>query len=118
MRLLSSTVDSVSELEVLLFLQRRPDGEWDPNAVADLLYLDRRLCQRLFKGLQVKGFLTYREVPYLLYRFAPPSDVVATLEKLSALYAERRLMVIAMIAGKRPSGLRLFSNAFRLRKSR
>lgn len=108
----------MAELEVLLFLHRRPEAEWDPNAVADLLYLDRSLSQRLFKALQMKGFLTFREEPYLLYRYAPPADIVATMDKLATLYADRRLMVIAMIAAKRPSGLQLFSNAFRFRKGR
>ncbi len=41
--------------------------------------------------------------------------MLAALDTLAALYAERRLMVIALIVARRPSGLQLFSNAFRLR---
>ena len=105
----------MADLEVLLFLHRRPDAEWDPSAVADLLYLDRALASAIFKRLQARGFLTFREQPRLLYRYAPPQDVLATIDRLAALYAERRLMVIALVASRRPSGLQLFSNAFRLR---
>jgi DNA-binding MarR family transcriptional regulator len=116
-RLLSSSIDSVAELEVLLFLHKRPDAEWDPKAVADLLYMDRALSLAIFKKLHARGFLTFREQPSLLYRYAPPRDMLAALDKLAALYAERRMMVIALIAARRPSGLQLFSNAFRLRGS-
>jgi len=38
-----------------------------------------------------------------------------SIDMLAGLYAERRLMVIAMIAARQPSGLQLFSNAFKLR---
>jgi len=115
-RLLSTSIDTVAELEILLFLHRRPDGEWDPNAAADLLYLDRGLSQKIFRKLHTKGFLTFRDDPYLLYRYAPPKDVIATIDKLAGLYTERRLMVIAMVAARRPSSVQLFSNAFKLRR--
>jgi hypothetical protein len=116
-RLLLGSIDTVADLEVLLFLRRRPEAEWDPNAVADLLSLDRKLSGQIFKRLAARGFLTYREEPFLLYRYGPSPEVATLIDKLANLYAERRLMVIALLAARRStSGLRLFSEAFRLRR--
>jgi hypothetical protein len=116
-RLLLGSIDTVADLEVLLFLRRRPDAEWDPNAVADLLTLDRALSAAIFRRLAARGFLTSRDEPFLLYRYGPSPEAAAALDKLADLYAERRLMVVAMLAARRSnSGLRLFSEAFRLRR--
>lgn len=116
--LLATRIDSVAELEVLLFLQRRPDAEWDPNAVADLLYLDRALTVKVFEKLAARGFLTSRDEPLLLYRYQPVPDVAETLDRTAELYVKRRLMIIATLASRRPGpdSVRLFSRAFRFRK--
>jgi hypothetical protein len=117
-KLLATSIDTVAELEVLLFLRKRPDAEWDPKAVADLLYLDRDLSMAIFRKLHARGFLRVREQPLLLYQYAPNEATAATLDALADIYASRRLMVVAMMAARRQrDGLRLFSNAFRIRRN-
>ena len=122
LRLLSGPISSVADLEVLLFLRRRPAGSWDPRAVADLLRIDRNLAASIFKQLAARGFLSYTTEPLLLYQYAPPEDVAATLDTLAGIYDEHRMMVIAFLAGRSvavaPSGLRAFSEAFRLNRKR
>ncbi|HET7770331.1 MAG TPA: hypothetical protein VFN74_16270 [Chloroflexota bacterium] len=120
--LLSGPISSVAELEVLLFLRRRPAGSWDPRAVADLLRIGRDLAAAIFKRLAAQGFLTSTEEPLLLYQYAPSAEVASTLDRLAAIYDEHRMMVIAFLAGRgmgnAPTGLRAFSEAFRLGKRR
>ena len=109
----------MADLEVLLFLRRRPEAEWDPNAVADLLRIDRKLSASIFKQLEARGFLTSRSEPFLLYRYAPPPDVAATLDRLAGIYTDHRMMIIALLAARRSTaGLRAFSEAFRLTRKR
>lgn len=116
--LLSGPISSVAELEVLLFVRRRPAADWDSRAVADLLHMDRTLAAAIFKRLEAQGFLTSTAEPLLLYRYAPKQEVGATLDKLAEVYEAHRMMVIAFLAGRRvakpPTGLRAFSDAFRL----
>ena len=120
--LLSGPISSVADLEVLLFLRRRPAGSWDPRAVADLLHIGRDLSAAIFRRLAAQGFLTVTTEPLVLYQYAPPPEVAATLDKLAAIYDEHRMMVIMFLAGRRaaagPSGLRAFADAFRLNKKR
>ena len=120
--LLSGPISSVAELEVLLFLRRRAAGSWDPRAVADLLHIGRDLAAAIFKRLASEGFLTSTEEPLLLYQYAPAAELSSTLDRLAAIYDEHRMMVIAFLAGRgmgsAPTGLRAFSDAFRLGKRR
>jgi hypothetical protein len=99
--LLSGPISSVADLEVLLFVRRRPAGSWDSRAVADLLHIDRALSAAIFKELEGRGFLTSTTEPLLLYRYAPNSEVVAALDRLAEIYDSHRMMVIAFLAGKR-----------------
>ena len=121
-RLLSGPISTIGDLEVLLFLRRRPAGSWDPRAVADLLRIDRALAAAIFKQLAGRGFLSYTTEPLLLYQYAPPPEVAETMDRLAAIYDEHRMMVITFLAGRRavasPPGLRAFADAFRLRNRR
>ena len=118
-QLLSERIASVADLEILLFLRRRPEAEWNANAVADLLGINRAVAAMLLKQLEVGGFLASRTQPSLLYRFGPRAELVGPLDRLAEIYAEHRMMVIALLAARRsPAGLRAFSDAFRLTKRR
>ena len=103
---------------MLLFVRRRPAADWDSRAVADLLHIDRTLAAAMFKRLEAQGFLKSTAEPLLLYRYAPADEVGATVDRLADVYEAHRMMVIAFLAGRRvakaPTGLRAFSDAFRL----
>ena len=106
---------------MLLFLRRRPAASWDSRAVADLLHIDRGLAAGIFEQLEARGFLTSTAEPLLLYRYAPLPEVAASLDRLAEIYDAHRMMVIALLAGRRgarQSGLRAFSDAFRLNRKR
>ena len=107
---------------MLLFLRRRAAGSWDARAVADLLHIDRDLAAGIFRRLAAQGFLTATTEPLLLYQYAPPPEVAASLDRLAEIYDNHRMMVIVFLAGRRvaaaPSGLRAFADAFRLNKKR
>ncbi|HEU5314870.1 MAG TPA: hypothetical protein VFX49_02085 [Chloroflexota bacterium] len=109
----------MADLEVLLFLRRRPEAEWNASAVADRLGINRTLAAMILKQLEAGGFLSSRAEPSLLYRYTPRPDLVGALDHLAEIYAEHRMMVAALLAARRsPAGLREFSNAFRLTKRR
>jgi hypothetical protein len=100
-------------------VRRRPEAEWNANAVADLLGINRTLAAMILKQLEVGGFLSSRTEPSLLYRYAPRADLTAPVDRLADIYAENRMMVVALLAARRsPAGLHAFSNAFRLSSRR
>jgi hypothetical protein len=117
-RLLETAIASVADLEVLLYLRRKPEASWDPNAVADLLFLDRPLSAAILKRLHGHGLLTAESGQHVLYRYSPTAETGAIIDQIAGLYAERPVMVIAALARRYPQdGLRFFSDAFRFRKS-
>ena len=90
--------------------------------MADLLRIDRNLSAAIFRRLAARGFLTSTTEPLVLYQYAPPPEVGATLDTLAAIYDEHRMMVIVFLAGRGAAGgqggLRAFSDAFRLKRTR
>jgi hypothetical protein len=101
--LLATGIDSVPDLEALLFFHRRPLAEWHAAAVADLLHLDRTAAPPILERLTARGFLRARDAPSRLYQYAPAAaELTQAVDGLAEVYAEQRLFVIAHLAARRP----------------
>ncbi len=114
-RFLLECIDSVEQLEVLLFLHKAPADAWSPDAVAQALYSNSSSIARRMAGLHGKKLLI--RSPPASYRYHPDTpEVDATVTRLADTYRQRRVAVITVIASKPMENVRAFSEAFRLRK--
>jgi DNA-binding IclR family transcriptional regulator len=110
-------VESVEQLEVLILLLEHPERGWSPDEVARQLYshpasIARRLAMLLGQGL-------LREIEPGCYQYAPRTDELhGTTLRVAAMYRERRVAVVTLIASKPIENVRAFSEAFRLRRSK
>jgi AraC-like DNA-binding protein len=110
-------VESVEQLEVLILLLEHPERGWSPDEVARRLYshpasIARRLAMLLGQGL-------LREIEPGCYQYAPRTDELhGTTLRVAAMYRERRVAVVTLIASKPIENVRAFSEAFRLRRSK
>jgi AraC-like DNA-binding protein len=110
-------IESVEQLEVLILLLERPERGWSPDEVARELYshpasIARRLAMLLGQGL-------LREIEPGCYQYAPRTgDLHATTIRVAAMYRERRVAVVTLIASKPIENVRAFSDAFRLRRNK
>ena len=105
-------IDSVAQLEALLFLRERPGEPWDAVAVARRLYAPAAEMAAALSQLRNDGFLV-REGE--LYRYAPAGDGVAKVNELAKAYA-RQLIPITNLIHSKPRNIRAFSDAFKFRK--
>lgn len=105
-------IDTVAQLEALLFLRERPAEGWDAVSVARRLYAPAREMTAALAELCNDGFLV-REGE--LYRYAPASGHQAKVDTLAKAYA-RQLIPITNLIHSKPRNIRAFSDAFKFRK--
>jgi hypothetical protein len=116
-RLLSERLDTIAQLEVLLLLQRTAPREWDAGALSRELRIERRWATEQLVLLHRAGFLEESSAGPGLFRFQPASlELGKAVESLAASYADRRVSVVALLYSKPPAPMRLFADAFRIRK--
>ena len=106
------SIDSVAQLEALLFLRSRPNEPWDADSVARRLYAPVGEMAAALAGLCEEGFLVRQGE---LYQYAPRSEYHAQIDSLAEAYA-RQLIPITNLIHTKPRNIRAFSNAFKFRK--
>jgi hypothetical protein len=110
-------IETLAQLEILLLLRSEPQREWEPAEVARLLYTAEEMCASQLADLARRGFLSGTPAPNPRYRYQPSSEELSqSVDRLAALYAERRVAVITLIYSKPVNKVQTFADAFRLRK--
>ncbi|MBU6463467.1 MAG: hypothetical protein KGR71_12840 [Proteobacteria bacterium] len=105
-------IDSVAQLEALLFLHARSSEQWDIATIAKRLYAPVSDMAAALARLADDGFLV-RDSDHYLY--ARRSDRDAAVEVLAEAYAHYLIPITHLIHSK-PRHLRAFSDAFKFRK--
>jgi len=105
-------IDTVAQLEALLFLRERPTERWDAPSVAKRLYAPAAETAMALAALSNDGFLI-REGE--LYGYSPASDYHAEVELLAKAYT-RQLVPITNLIHSKPRNIKAFSDAFKFRK--
>jgi hypothetical protein len=117
-RFIHNTINSVEQLEVLLFLMSNPDREWSAEEVGERVRSTPESVASKLADLQAARLLTVRNDPALLYRYAPESSALAeeVAQSLDRAYRERKDTVIQLIFSRPLNNIRVFADAFRIRK--
>lgn len=110
---LSTRIDSVEALEILL-LVARVAAPWSPAAAAERLGIDPDVCAAKLESLASVGLLSRDAAEF---RYSPENEEVRKLvAELGREYADRRANVINVIYSANLDRLRKFAEAFRLRR--
>jgi predicted ArsR family transcriptional regulator len=113
--MITQRIDSVVQLELLLLLQSHADNSWTPEEVARELRIDSTASHEQLNQLVARGLVSKVDTATGSYKYQPSSAALdATVAKLAAEYAARRVTVISLIYSKPADTLRSFSDAFRL----
>lgn len=90
-------IDSVVQLEALLFLRARPDKIWEPGAIANRLYARESEVEAALAGLCADGFLQREGNGY---RYIVRPEYQARVDSLADAYALHLIPVTNLIHGK------------------
>lgn len=110
--LLLKSIDTVAQLEALLFLRSQSGAAFDVRSLAQRLFAPEPEIEAAMARLQRDGFVKEERGAY--YYDAPPS-LTEKVDRLAANYRQHLIPITNMIHSK-PAAARTFSDAFRFRK--
>jgi hypothetical protein len=118
--LLVERIGSISELETLLLLHRTAPMDWNRHQVAAELRIEARAAEEQLAALAARGLLSFSEAGEdVRYRFDAATDALRTaVAGLAVAYEKRRVTVVHAIYSRPADKIRVFAEAFRLRKDR
>ncbi|MFP2932373.1 hypothetical protein ACLESO_45910 [Pyxidicoccus sp. 3LG] len=118
-RFITTHIDSLEKLEVLLLLRNRAEREWTSSAVSlELRITDSSAAARL-ADLTSRGLLVSDGASPPSYRYSPSSsDDVQSVTELAAVYGAKRVSVISFIFSRPLDKVRGFADAFVFKKDK
>lgn len=118
-RFISTHIDSIEKLEVLLLMRTRADREWTARDVSQELRITEASASARLEDLAARRLLAVKEGPPPRYRFSPTSsDDAQDVSALQETYSTRRVSVISFIFSKPLDKVRGFADAFRLKRDK
>lgn len=107
-------VDSIELLEVLLMLAGQPAATFSAEEISDHLRTAPQSATNRLRHLQKHGLVTVQ--PGGRFGLQPGAALADTLRQVAAAYRERRVAVVTLIYSRPSDVVRVFSNAFVLKK--
>jgi hypothetical protein len=107
-------IDSVAQLEALLLLRASADRKWTLAEIAGRLYTPEAETAHIIFRLCTGGLAT-QENGFYWYDCAP--EVAALVDRLADAY-RRQLIPITNLIHAKPTRIREFAEAFRLKKDK
>ena len=106
-------IESIAQLEALLLLRREPDVPWTDENVGQRLYISAQAASEVLVRLAGDGFLESNEG---IFRYQCRTiELQDMVDRLAEIYARQLIPVTHLIHAK-PSRIREFAEAFKLRK--
>jgi hypothetical protein len=115
---LQSHIDSIEQLELLRVLGENPAREWSDVELGGSVQAGAESLQTHLTALHARGMLNrvHRDQQHF-WKYGPAtSDLEAKVRRLLELYGQRPVTMIRLVYQRPASALRVFSDAFRLRK--
>ncbi len=107
-------IESLAELEVLLYIRQHRDRQIHPHEVANRMALTSEMANSIMANLVRVGFAAKKESCFQYQANETASDEL--IGKLADIYRDRRLAVTNEIYSKPLTKVKTFADAFRFRK--
>lgn len=107
-------IDSVAQLEALLFLRAHTGDRWDVSSTAKHLFAPEEEIARALEKLTTDGFLKRVDNAYA---YDASEEMRQSVDRLAETY-RRFLIPVTNLIHAKPRGVREFSDAFRFRRDR
>lgn len=105
-------IQTVFQLEVLLFLHRNQPKSFNIREVADELGFEYDIAEEQLAALVETGIL---EADESTYRYEPANEQIRNLvDQLAHAYPTQRVLILSLILSERPDKIRVFAEAIKL----
>ena len=110
-------IDSIAELEAILFVRNHRDRCWTSQAVGKQLYLSEADTAKVLGKLVDRGFVRAGEKGSGEYQYQPASrDMARMIDQLAEVYATYLVPVTNLIHRKSRRSIEGLADAFKFRK--
>lgn len=118
-RFVAEHISSVAQLEMLLLLRTNPSESWTASQMAREMRMDAAWAEARLKELHARGLLERSEQGDPAYRYQPRTpELERAVTAVSRAYLLQRVSIIELIYSKPSDSIRVFADAFRLKKDR
>jgi hypothetical protein len=118
-RFITTHIDSLEKLEVLLLLRARAEREWTASSVSMELRITELSATARLADLAARGLLVGNGATPPSYRFSPSdTEDVQAVAELATVYGAKRVSVISFIFSRPLDRVRGFAEAFVLKKDK
>jgi hypothetical protein len=116
-RFIGEHITSVAQLELLLLLRTTPEEWWSTEALARELRMDASWMEGTLRGLHAKGLCARTSDEPARYQFAPATPALEhAVTAVARAYILHRVSIIESIYSKPSAGIRVFADAFKLKR--
>jgi hypothetical protein len=116
-RFLADYIDSIAELEIMLFLRQYPNRSWSCRLVAEWIYLSEEDTASLLAKLMKKGLITADEMSPASFQYKPHNQEVAQLlDQLAEMYGKYLVPITNLVHKKSIRNIEGLSEAFKFKK--
>jgi hypothetical protein len=112
-------IDSIAELEAVLFLREHRDRRWSCGSVAERIYLSEEVTASWLVKLTNKGFITADGMSPATFRYELHNQAQALLvDRLAEVYAKYVVPVTELVHKKSLRNIEGLSEAFKFKKEK
>ncbi len=112
-------IDSIAELEALLFLREHRDRSWTCALVADRIYSSEDFTAGVLLKLSERRLLTVDPTTPPLFRYGPHAhEVERLLDQLAETYAKYLVPVTDLVHKKSRRNIQGLADAFKFKKEK
>ena len=116
-RLIIEHIPSVERLEILLLLFDGREHRWSVEEIEEHIRSTPESIRQNVSALVSGRWIAASTDPRPLFRFEGSPDATETVAQLGEVYRTSRVAVIELIYSDRQTGVRSFSEAFKLGKT-
>jgi hypothetical protein len=110
-------IDSIAQLEALLFLRDHADQTWSCEKIAETIYISQQDTAVLLAKLVTRGLIMADGKQPPAFQYYPRNEELARgLDRLAAVYAKSLIPVTNFIHQKARRSIQDFADAFKLKK--
>ena len=112
-----SNIDSIAQLEALLFLRDHPQEKWRCKTVAERIYISEPQAAALLAKLVARGFIVAEGMEPTAFSYQPKSeDIARSIDQLAAVYSKYLVPVTNLVHQKSRRDIVEMTDAFKLKK--
>lgn len=116
-RFVVDNIDSIAQLEALLFLREHRDRSWSCSSVAERIYSSEEVIASLLGKLTERGFIKADGATPATFRFRPRTQEIARkVDQLAEVYAKYLVPVTNLVHKKSRRNIEGIADAFNIKR--